>query len=293
MRFCALLTVLIVALALPALSGELQRCLDYLDRGDFPAAAREAEVLVKQEPSSATAHVALARAYMGLNNAEGALAELRESLRHDPRSLDALYYLSKLTGILSQQQFVAVSEMAPDSARAHQIRAEVLEAQGDAGGAEREYRAALDKRPGTAYIMNALGDLMRHKARYEEATAWYSKVLAKDAGNYDALYGTAVSYKYSRSAEDAVPWYRRALRADPTSIAAKMALGQVLLLAGNAREAVPLLEEAARAAPNFRRLQFLLGRAYQTVGRPEDARRAFNRVRELQKLGDEEEPEDQ
>jgi Tfp pilus assembly protein PilF len=286
MRFPAVFVVLTLAVALPASSGELRQCLAYLDRGEYSAAAREAEVLVKREPSSAVAHVTLARAYMGLNNASGALAELRESLRQDPRSLEALYYLS-------QQEFAAVSQRAPDSARAHQIRAEVLEAQGDAGGAEREYRAALDKRPGTAYIMNALGDLMRHKARYEEALGWYSKVLAKDPGNYDALYGTAVSYKYSRSAEEAVPWYRRALKADPTSIAAKMALGQALLLTGKAREAVPLLEEAATAAPNFRRLQFLLGRAYQSVGRPEDARRAFDRVRELQKLGGEEETEDQ
>ena len=66
--------------------------------------------------------------------------------------MDALYYLSKLAGVMSIQEFVVVGRNAPDSARMHQIRAETLEAQQGRGrdGAEREYLAALEKVPGTA-----------------------------------------------------------------------------------------------------------------------------------------------
>ena len=56
-----------------------------------------------------------------------------------------------------------------------------------------------------------------------------------------------------------------------------------MLLTGDAGHALPLLEEAAKADPKLRRLQFLLGRAYRDLGRTEDARKAFERVKALTK----------
>jgi len=216
-----------------------------------------------------------------MNDGDAALQQLHDALRRDPASLDALYYFSKLTGVLSQQEFASVARIAPESARMHQIRAEALEAQGDTSGAEREYLTALEKRPDTAYIMNALGDLKRHETRYAEALAWYEKVLAKHPENYDALYGAGASLRLAHTPEKALPLFRRALQVDPSSLAAKMALGESLLFTENAREAVPLLEQAAKADPQLRRLQYLLGRAYQMVGRDKDAERAFERYRKL------------
>jgi tetratricopeptide (TPR) repeat protein len=279
----AILVILSAAFALQAAPqpADLLQCAKQLDRGDFVAAARDAEAIVRKDSESVAARILLARAYMGLNNGAGALSELHAALQHEPDSLDALYYLSKLTGILSAQAFGAVAELAPDSARMHQIRAETLEAQKDADGAAREYMAALEKRPGTTYILNAMGDLERHEKKYSDALKWYEQVIAKDPGNYDALYGAGASYWLSHQEEKALPFFQNALEADPSSIAAKMALGEALLYAKNGPRAVVLLEEAAKADPQFRRLQFLLGKAYQMVGRPADARIAFERYRRL------------
>ena len=274
------------ALTLAAQPSGLSSCAKAVDRGDFAIAVRNIQALLKSQPESVPGRVLLARAYMGLNDANSALKELHRALRDDPASLDALYYFSKLTAILSQQEFGAVARISPDSARMHQIRAEGLEAQGDAAGAEREYLAALEKRPGTAYIMNALGDLKRHQKQFADALLWYQKVLEKDPHNYDALYGIGVCHRVSQSPEDALAFFRRALEADPSSIAAKLAVGESLLLTGNAREALPLLEESAASDPQFRRAQFVLGRAYQALGRKEDARRAFERAKQLTKEGD-------
>jgi len=275
-----LITLLVAAAAL-AQNSTLDACSSALDRGQYADAARQAQVELRLHPESVRAHILLAQAFMGLNDAPAALEQLRAALRRDPKSLDALYYTSKLTGLLAQQEFAYVAEHAPDSARTHQIKAETLEAQGDAAAAEREYLDALEKRPRTASILNALGDLMRHQKRYQEALPWYARTLEVDPGNYDALYGSAASYQLMEESEKALPLFHRALQADPASIAAKMALGEVLLATGHEREAVPLLEEAARADPTFRRLQFLLGRAYQMTGRAEDSRRAFERMRSL------------
>jgi tetratricopeptide (TPR) repeat protein len=68
-----------------------------LDRADYAAALRVAKSL----PPSANTHVLAARAYMGQNDGAKALRELRAALRQNPKSLDALYYVSKLAGVLS------------------------------------------------------------------------------------------------------------------------------------------------------------------------------------------------
>jgi len=272
---------IVLAAALTAQQPDLDRCAAALDRGDFRSAGQLAHAILRRDPASAPAHVLLARAHLGLNEGGAALQQLRAALRRDPNSADALYYVVKVTGILSQQEFASVAALAPDSARTHQITAEALEARGDAAGAEREYLAALEKKPGTAYIMNALGDLKRHERQYDDALAWYTKVLEKDQDNYDALYGSGACRRLSHVPEEALPFFRRALKVDPSSVAAKMALGESLLFTGRAQEAVPLLEEAAKAGPRIRRLQALLARAYQATGRAEDAERVFERYRKM------------
>jgi protein O-GlcNAc transferase len=280
LKACLLLLFPLVA-ALAGVDADLSGCAKALDRGDYAQAARQAQSYIQSHPSSASARVLLARAYMGMNNGHAALNALHEALEKDPEFLDALYYLSKLTGILSLQEFAVVSELAPESARMHQIKAEALEAHGDGSGAEREYLEALEKRPGTAYILNALGDLKRHQGEYDAGLAWYRKVLDKDPENYDALYGAGACYRLARSPENALDLFRRALKVDPASIAAKMALGESLLFTGKTQEALPLLEEAARIDPRLRRLQYMLARAYRSLGRNKDAQQAFERFKKL------------
>jgi tetratricopeptide (TPR) repeat protein len=271
-----------IASAAQGATSDLQACAAALDRGEFDPAARLARSYLRLHPASVPSRILLARAYMGMNNGTAALSELRAAIRREPDNIEALYYITKLAGILSQMELGAVEELAPDSARAHQIRAAALAPQ-DAKSAEKEYEAALERRPGTVAIWNALGDLMREQRQYDKSVAWYSKTLEKDPENYDALYGTGVCYRFARSPSDALPLFRRALKADPSSLAAKTAIGESLLMSGDARRALPLLEEAAKADPSLRLVQFLLGRAYRELGRTEDARKAFERVRALTK----------
>lgn len=282
------LFLLACKLASAAAIPELESCSVALDRGDFKEAAKAAQAFLVVHPASVPARVLLARAHMGRNDPTAALKELHEALRRDQNSVDALYYLAKLTAVLSGQEFVALAQMAPDSARVHQIRAEALDAHGDNAGAEREYFAALERRPATPSVMNAIGDLKRHSEQYRAALAWYEKVLARDSGNYDALYGAGVCRLLSREPAEALALFRRALKAEPSSLAAKMALGETLLVTGNATAAVSLLQEAAKADSGVKRLQYLLARAYQATGRQDEAGRAFQRYRDL--AGDEPPP---
>jgi Flp pilus assembly protein TadD len=60
--------------------------------------------------------------------------------------------------------------------------------------------------------------------------------------------------------------------------------GEHHLDAGRAPQAAPLLRRAAALAPNSGRAAFLLARAEHAAGRPEKAREALRRARDL--LGD-------
>jgi len=262
---------------------ELASCGTALDRGDYASAARDAQAYIRLHPTSASAHVMLARAQMGLNNAPAALNELRQALRREPDNLDALYYLSKLSDVLARTQFVALAKMAPDSARTHQLQAEGFAAQGKPDEAEQEYLTALERRPGTPAIMNAIGDLKREdkSVKCDQALEWYGKVLQKDPANFDALYGSGACYLRMQEIELAATSFRSALKSNPSSIDARLGLGETLLTAGKTAEAIPFLEAVANAYPTLRRLQFLLAKAYKATDRPADAKRAQERYLEL------------
>lgn len=283
---------LLIWLAASAAAQDTASCVAALDRGEYRAAAREAETLLKKYPRSAGVLVLLARAEIGANNAPAALNHLRRAFAAQPDNLDALYYLSKLAAVLSQQQLGYVLERAPDSARAHQIRAEILVAQDKIEEAEREYRTALEKRPGTPALLIALGDLKRQAHDYKGALSWYSQAMEKAPRNYDAVYGAGASYWFLREREDAARLFRLALKIDPSSMAAKLALGEALLALGDNAASLKLLEQAAAVDPNLRRLQLLLMRAYRAEGREEDARRAGERYRVLAAQEEKSEEED-
>jgi tetratricopeptide (TPR) repeat protein len=273
------IALLLAAAALTAQTAE--QCEKALERWDFAGATRLARALVLNSPGSARAHVLLGRALMGTNEPQPALNELNRAAKLAPGNLDALYYLSKLTGVLSQQQYLAVLQLAPDSARAHQLRAEGLAAHNEAAEAEREYLAALEKKPDASSVLVALGELKRLEGEYSDALGWYRKALVKAPGFYDALYGAGACYYLLKDQASALEYFRRALTADPSSDAARLAMGQTLLFLQRPAEALPLLEAAVKADPNLKRVYYMLGRAYTAVGRKDDAAKSFERFRSI------------
>jgi tetratricopeptide (TPR) repeat protein len=278
---CLWILALGVSLLAPAPDEDVQRCMRVLDRGDFARARLEAGALVRTRPKSAEALVLLAQAELGSNNSVSALQLLQQALALEPNHVDALYYISKLTAILSQQEFGSVLQLDPDGVRAHQIAGEILAAQGKNEEAEREYRKALEKRPGLTAVLLALGDLSRSDGQYEAALEWYGKAAVRDPNNYDAVYGAGASLWFLKRTAEAEKQFRRALEIEPSSVAAKLALGDSLLGLGKAELALQYLEPPAVANPSIRRLQFVLARAYRALGRETEANRAFARYRQL------------
>ena len=250
-------------------------------RGDYARATALAAERLKARPTDVQARILLARSDAAMGRLDAAYAGFREALRLDPRSPDALYYLGIAAGALAEAEYGRLLEMAPASARAHQLRGRSYQAQGRSKEAEAELEAALAAGPPSAEVLVALGDLRRAKLSFPEARAAYVQAVELSPGDYDALYGLGVCDSYAGEHASAASLFRRALRVAPDSAPARLALGISLVQTGQTTAAVTELEEAARLEPRMRQAYYQLGRAYQALGRPRDAEAAFARSREL------------
>jgi tetratricopeptide (TPR) repeat protein len=251
------------------------------DRGDYPRAVTLARERLKAFPRDAGAGLLLGRAEAALGRFENAYQTFRSVLALQPRSTDALYYLSILGGVLAQGEYDRLFAQSPDSPRAHQLRGDLHTAQERPVDAEAEYKAALEAAPASLEVLIALGDLTRHQSRFEDALGYYGRAAAVAPQNYDVLYGIGVCRSYRQEYAPAIQSFREALRLDPSSAPAHLALGHALLQSGQVVAAVSELETAAKLEPRMLQAQYLLGRAYRLLGRTQEAEATFARVQKM------------
>jgi protein O-GlcNAc transferase len=276
-----LITFLVLAQATAARPVEPPEYVRSFHAGNYPLAAALAAERLKAQPGDIRARILLARTEAAMGRFDAAYAGFRQALRLEPHNVDALYYLEVTAGLLAQGEFERLLAVAPESARAHQLRGQNYRAQEKTTEAEAEFTAALEAGPPTAEVLTALGDLRRTKLDLATARAYYSRAAELAPGNYDALYGIGACDSYAGDHRTAVGFFRRALRVAPGSAPARLALGISLLQTGETTAAVTELEEAARLEPRMRQAYYQLGRAYQILGRPQESNAAFARVQEL------------
>ena len=93
-------------------------------------------------PADVRAQVLLVRVHLERDEWDDAYRLVNRAARAHPADVDVLYYLGLVTRRLAAGQFQRLGRMAPDSARVHQLQAEMLEAQQRRAEAEKEYAAA-------------------------------------------------------------------------------------------------------------------------------------------------------
>ncbi len=284
--------VVLVSFALGAASAvpDLKEATSALYRGDAPKARELAGKYLGSHPKSAQGTLLLVRAQIALGDFQGAYRNLEDLLRREPANPDALYYFSKLCGILSQAQFRELYVLAPDSGRVHQLLGEFYHEQEDLPKAEEEFQKALEASPKSAQLLVALGDVKRAEALYEDGAAYYSRAIEVESGNYDANFGLGVCFLFQSKPETALGWLRRALDAEPDSTVVRLSLGMAYMRLGKPGDAVPELEAAA-ADPELQSQAYaILGQAYQKLNRRREAEEAFRKVRTLSHPDGEQKP---
>jgi Tfp pilus assembly protein PilF len=262
-------------------SPELGAGLESLYQGHYVRARMLAEQYVQAHPKALPGWLLLARTEIAQGQYELAYQSLQKALDLDPASMDALYYLERVSTILSQLEFRRLIETAPQSMRAHQLMAESYLAGHHVAEAEKEYQAALQVDPASVEILNALGELMRSQFRFDEALVYYGRATRLAPRNYTSAYGMGACYLFKQDTRHAVESFRRALAIDGSSAAAHLALGDALLRDGQASAAIPELKTAARLVPDMRQAYALLARAYEKLGQRREAEEALQKEQSL------------
>jgi tetratricopeptide (TPR) repeat protein len=135
--------------------------------------------------------------------------------------------------------------------------------------------AAAAARPSDPQARLDLAFAFQQVGRYRESLEAYDAVLKIDPKNTAALYNKGRVYFSLKDDTKGEELMWDVLEVSGTHVLASKALGDYYAAKGQYRSLLKAVEPAAAAHPEMADLQVLLGSAYQHLGRPKDAARAY------------------
>ena len=140
-------------------------------------------------------------------------------------------------------------ERDPSDFESHYNLGAMLQAAGDVEGAEAQYQAALQLRPGDAVVNNALGAALLAAGDSEEAVAHLSASLKARPDYFDAHYNLGSAMASQGNFSGAAEQFRDAVRLNPQDADAEANLGSALAQMGELKEAKSHFERALQLKP--------------------------------------------
>jgi tetratricopeptide (TPR) repeat protein len=237
-----------------------------------------------------TAAFAGVRCAMLVNQLDAAVDFLRllnHEFPNDPEVLSlSVHTYSDLSTKAAQQ----LAMTAPNSAEAHKLNAEALEAQGKWDAAEKEYRSVLQQNPQMPGIHFLLGRLLLSKPDpgatvAEDAKREFQAELEIDPANAGAEYVLGELARQESQWPDAIKHFTRASKLDAEFGDAFLGLGMSLISARRFSEAIAPLETAVKLEPRNPAAHYNLAQAYNRAGRKQEADREFALHRQMTEQG--------
>jgi tetratricopeptide (TPR) repeat protein len=251
-----------------------------LAAGDVDRAFLLGREYLKRHPGDVRAQVLLIRVHVERDEWDSAYRMADRAARAHPADVDVLYYLGLVTRRLAADQFQRLVTAAPDSARVHQLQAEMLEVQQRNADAEKEYAAALEANPELLEALLGLGKLKRIRLACEEARVLYDKAESIRP-TFDGAYGLGVCLSYLQNDELAVKKFEQAVQRSPSEAVAWAGLGTSLVKLRRTAEGIAKLQRAIALAPDMYEAHDMLGMAYQASGDTARAQEAFKKAEQL------------
>ena len=261
-------------------SAELVEASRALAAGDADRAFRLGTAFLERHPGDVRAQVLLVRVHLERGEWDAAYRLASRAARAHPGDVDALYYLGLITRQLAAGQFQRLGQLAPESERVHQLKAEMFEAQERRADAEKEYAAALEAQPRLLEALLGLARLKRIRLACDEAIALYDKAEAIRP-TFDGAYGLGVCLSYTQDDERAVGKFEQAIARNPAAGVAWAGLGTSLVRLQRTADGIAKLERAIALEPDMAEAHYMLGQAYQASGNAARAQAAFRKAEQL------------
>ena len=148
---------------------------------------------------------------------------LQTALAKDPQNPELLVAFSRAASRSSHLAFDHLLQTAPDSARAHQVRAERLLQNGRGPEAEQEFADALRLKPFTIGVHLELGNALAARESWAAAAAEFQQEAQLQPASTEPLYRLGRVAFLARKPALAEQAWRRVIAMDPQSEAAVQA----------------------------------------------------------------------
>jgi tetratricopeptide (TPR) repeat protein len=240
------------------------------------------QALASKPGLDAAEYLLLGNAHFAQRQFEAAADAFAASLPLTTNVAEVIYHLARSYQLLADECFSRVEELAPDSWRTHQMRAEVYKLRYEDDLAIREYQRAVQLRPDAPELYQELGELYLSRDSVDQALPPLQEALKLEPLQARTLYLLGQLYVVQREQEKAIPYLQKALRYDANLLEARATLGKAYLRMGRPQDAVAELEKA-RSIDFYGDLHYLLYQAYRDSGKVELARSALRQSEQMRK----------
>ena len=209
--------------------------------------------------------------------------KLKASVRMMARA-GAVYQLAVCYALEAEKVADQLKSGGEDAAALHRLRGDVLlRLSEDAPGAEKEFAAAIQLRPGDPALLERLAEAQLTAGETDAAKASAQAALAIDAHRRGALRTIASIEMDERDYEAALPTLRELVKEEPANKMLKVQLGKALAQLDNAQEAYNMLAPALAAGyPDEKgALHAQLSRVLRKLGRNAEADKAEAEAKRL------------
>lgn len=181
------------------------------------------------------------------------------------------YLAGEAYQVLSYLASLAVYELDPDSYRAHQLRAQFMEASNKDEDAIAEYQNVLIRNPGVQNIHFAIGSLYWKDQRFAEARAELEAELKINPNHPDALYELGDIAAFFDDPKAAEKYFLGALKLRPNLIEAHYGIEKICTQSGRYQESLANLRTILAIDPSQATAHYRLATVYRKMGRQRDA----------------------
>ena len=182
----------------------------------------------------------------------------------------------------AREVFARLFGVAPGSASAHLLAAQMMVRLEFEDMARAELQAAIAKDPRIPQARYLLAQSAIFRARFDEATQLLEKELEVNPGNAMALYRLGEALSRQNKWDEAIAALQKSIWLQPYFSGPYIVLGRAYMKKGQSATAEALLRRALQYDPNNKSAHYLLGQLLQQAGREDEARRELEIAERLQ-----------
>lgn len=258
----------------------------YVKTGRIADAVREAQDIIKRDPTNLEAHKLLGRIYLrslgdmpGGNGSDNilklAIEQYQEIVKLDPQSVDDHLLLGRLYRLgndmsKAEAELNTAIKIDPNSEEAVTTLAMLYTDEGDTAHALKVLSSIPDSAR-SAKLYSALGAAYEQRKEYKNAIDAYKHAIVLDRDNLDAIRGLAENYLNDGQLEASLEQYKVISDSNPEDAQTYVRIAEIYRRQAKYDLALESLKRADSLIPDTAEVPYSMAAVYQAQGRYDEA----------------------